>query len=100
MLEKHDYVLRQMREKWAIMQRLKSETRKDTGSVAHGSTRKFETMRSPSKSFSDAIGKSKEFLQQDDYTMDMGNIYDYNSFKRRGRPPKMQKTSHLNSKNH
>ena len=45
-LAKHDSVLRKMREKWALMQQLKMETRKDTIPPA-SSNKKYENTKSP-----------------------------------------------------
>ncbi len=98
MLRRHEFVLRRMRERWALLQKLKTEARRESGvsGPQTGSTsRKGVDIRSPSLRMSEVEVKinSGDYGKNND--IDSGSE---NQIKKRGRPPKTTKYSHYSSK--
>lgn len=94
MLRRHEQVLRRMREKWALMQKLKSEARRDSvGGIPQAATsKKNPDTKSPPLKVAEVEPKvSMVDHNKNNNDPDSGSD---NQVKRRGRPPKTTKFSH------
>jgi hypothetical protein len=119
-LRKHDEVLRNMREKWALMQQLKLHTRRDSFSHNFSSSYQFSGSSSSSRKgtlldstrspFTALLNSAESGLLDEsaDHTISVNMKRSYNAMaqgggnidmvqpvKKRGRPPKLQKMNHM-----
>jgi hypothetical protein len=100
MLHRHEQVLRRMREKWALLQKLKSEARRESGgSVSNtGTNKKVMDMRSPPMvrvTESELKVNSADRGKNNNNDPDSGSE---NQLKKRGRPPKTPRYSHYSGR--